>query len=114
MIFLSVGFFSCRSSTRSPRNNGKPASTSVANCRVKVVNTFGLTFPPSPGILMLRLKPPFFLPLVSVAAAFAFLSARSEEHTSELQSRLHLVCRLLLETKKQLCHLLLVYTTIDP
>src|SRR2546422_7622931 len=31
--------------------------------------------------------------------------ARSEEHTSELQSRLHLVCRLLLEKKKkQLSH----------
>src|SRR2546422_6372389 len=29
---------------------------------------------------------------------------RSEEHTSELQSRLHLVCRLLLEKKKK--HLL--------
>src|SRR2546422_4580484 len=30
---------------------------------------------------------------------------RSEEHTSELQSRLHLVCRLLLEKKKkQLIH----------
>src|SRR2546429_6730149 len=29
---------------------------------------------------------------------------RSEEHTSELQSRLHLVCRLLLEKKKkQMC-----------
>src|SRR2546422_7749383 len=28
-------------------------------------------------------------------------SHRSEEHTSELQSRLHLVCRLLLEKKKQ-------------
>src|SRR2546429_3969441 len=28
------------------------------------------------------------------------LSTRSEEHTSELQSRLHLVCRLLLEKKK--------------
>src|SRR3989304_5258234 len=27
-------------------------------------------------------------------------SPRSEEHTSELQSRLHLVCRLLLEKKK--------------
>src|SRR2546422_4325847 len=27
--------------------------------------------------------------------------ARSEEHTSELQSRLHLVCRLLLEKKKE-------------
>src|SRR5687768_17873190 len=28
--------------------------------------------------------------------------SRSEEHTSELQSRLHLVCRLLLEKKKQI------------
>src|SRR5687768_17818532 len=28
------------------------------------------------------------------------LMRRSEEHTSELQSRLHLVCRLLLEKKK--------------
>src|SRR2546422_6675033 len=28
------------------------------------------------------------------------ISERSEEHTSELQSRLHLVCRLLLEKKK--------------
>src|SRR2546429_3096248 len=28
---------------------------------------------------------------------------RSEEHTSELQSRLHLVCRLLLEKKKVFC-----------
>src|SRR2546429_6047250 len=31
------------------------------------------------------------------------LSDRSEEHTSELQSRLHLVCRLLLEKKKKEC-----------
>src|SRR2546429_6940036 len=30
--------------------------------------------------------------------------ARSEEHTSELQSRLHLVCRLLLEKKKKKIH----------
>src|SRR2546429_9053508 len=29
------------------------------------------------------------------------LTKRSEEHTSELQSRLHLVCRLLLEKKKK-------------
>src|SRR5687768_18320803 len=28
-------------------------------------------------------------------------ACRSEEHTSELQSRLHLVCRLLLEKKKK-------------
>src|SRR2546422_3674201 len=31
----------------------------------------------------------------------AATSPRSEEHTSELQSRLHLVCRLLLEKKKK-------------
>src|SRR2546422_7456818 len=31
----------------------------------------------------------------------ALLTRRSEEHTSELQSRLHLVCRLLLEKKKK-------------
>src|SRR2546422_6255074 len=30
-----------------------------------------------------------------------FPELRSEEHTSELQSRLHLVCRLLLEKKKK-------------
>src|SRR2546422_3528560 len=32
----------------------------------------------------------------------ALESTRSEEHTSELQSRLHLVCRLLLEKKKRI------------
>src|SRR3989442_12975420 len=34
-------------------------------------------------------------------AAYARSQARSEEHTSELQSRPHLVCRLLLEKKKK-------------
>src|SRR2546422_7721829 len=34
------------------------------------------------------------------AALIARRVPRSEEHTSELQSRLHLVCRLLLEKKK--------------
>src|SRR2546422_5862334 len=44
------------------------------------------------------------LPAAIAAAASARVlkkrAARSEEHTSELQSRLHLVCRLLLEKKK--------------
>src|SRR2546422_546785 len=35
-----------------------------------------------------------------VTSIGALAVARSEEHTSELQSRLHLVCRLLLEKKK--------------
>src|SRR2546429_6339376 len=40
-------------------------------------------------------------------------ASRSEEHTSELQSRLHLVCRLLLEKKKQqpLAHAAQAYRT---
>src|SRR5687768_17800253 len=36
----------------------------------------------------------------SVAARHRAAGLRSEEHTSELQPRLHLVCRLLLEKKK--------------
>src|SRR3712207_7221633 len=38
--------------------------------------------------------------LVAVAQAAQDLDGRSEEHTSELQSRQYLVCRLLLEKKQ--------------
>src|SRR2546422_9215730 len=45
---------------------------------------------------------PHILPLHDSGEADGFLYyVRSEEHTSELQSRLHLVCRLLLEKKKK-------------
>src|SRR2546429_5378561 len=37
----------------------------------------------------------------SLGAAHHLVKIRSEEHTSELQSRLHLVCRLLLEKKNR-------------
>src|SRR2546422_7830956 len=39
-------------------------------------------------------------PALRVGPAGSRCPRRSEEHTSELQSRLHLVCRLLLEKKK--------------
>src|SRR2546422_10485897 len=39
--------------------------------------------------------------LVSYGGDGTAMEIRSEEHTSELQSRLHLVCRLLLEKKKK-------------
>src|SRR3989442_11582973 len=39
--------------------------------------------------------------LLSRSRCACCASARSEEHTSELQSRPHLVCRLLLEKKKK-------------
>src|SRR2546429_1007549 len=38
-------------------------------------------------------------PAVKIATPGVRVHLRSEEHTSELQSRLHLVCRLLLEKK---------------
>src|SRR3712207_8735506 len=44
-----------------------------------------------------------YLPVVpeAIAAMLACARIRSEEHTSELQSRQYLVCRLLLEKKKK-------------
>src|SRR5687768_9068859 len=50
--------------------------------------------PPNPMIANVDFTPSVF----STIAIIGF--GRSEEHTSELQSRLHLVCRLLLEKKK--------------
>src|SRR5687768_353097 len=60
------------------------------------------------AVLMIFVVPKFqqifkdMLPGQSLPAFTRFvLGVRSEEHTSELQSRLHLVCRLLLEKKKK-------------
>src|SRR5687768_18189172 len=43
---------------------------------------------------------PLFRQMASELIGDLAIGGRSEEHTSELQSRLHLVCRLLLEKKK--------------
>src|SRR2546429_5273046 len=40
-------------------------------------------------------------PWLLIGVLIVLVGGRSEEHTSELQSRLHLVCRLLLEKKKK-------------
>src|SRR2546429_1378775 len=45
------------------------------------------------------------------AAQSGYCTPRSEEHTSELQSRLHLVCRLLLEKKKSYTRSAIVIVT---
>src|SRR5690625_6797105 len=54
----------------------------------------------------------FPLPLLPGAAAQISTTVRSEEHTSELQSRGHLVCRLLLEKKKRKAGLGLLGTIV--
>src|SRR5260370_26021984 len=50
-------------------------------------------------LLLTNLWPSLYLTVVGFAKATN--SSRSEEHTSELQSHLNLVCRLLLEKKKK-------------
>src|SRR2546430_12454967 len=68
--------------------------------------------PFSPPTVEKRRNAGVFLPtaLKSFAVVYLAISAlwarrrRSEEHTSELQSQSNLVCRLLLEKKKQLLH----------
>src|SRR2546429_2700418 len=61
-----------------------------------------------PTRLSLYVATPYCLPTTPDRCGFCLFPSeiyrnqeqRSEEHTSELQSRLHLVCRLLLEKKK--------------
>src|SRR5438309_93012 len=62
---------------------------------------------PTPGKFMMRIRMPNGFATSAQLVAIADLSKRlgngnqrSEEHTSELQSQFHLVCRLLLEKKK--------------
>src|SRR2546429_3936969 len=52
----------------------------------------------------IELKINFIRPAIDgrLRAVGRVIEMRSEEHTSELQSRLHLVCRLLLEKKKKI------------
>src|SRR2546429_2599486 len=52
------------------------------------------------GLRLRADRSPLRIPLRSDGEARLGRFLRSEEHTSELQSRLHLVCRLLLEKKK--------------
>src|SRR2546429_7173259 len=62
------------------------AVTGVQTCALPISSAFG------PLAVALQI-------LLAVIAQDVVLARRSEEHTSELQSRLHLVCRLLLEKK---------------
>src|SRR3712207_7700890 len=72
-----------------------PGFTSTASCESKITYIDG-----DEGVLLYR-----GYPIEQLAEHGDFLETcyllRSEEHTSELQSRQYLVCRLLLEKKKK-------------
>src|SRR3712207_7180022 len=63
-----------------------PSSLSETSCITPLPNCAGL---------------PVMLRSVTTSTRVALGPSRSEEHTSELQSRQYLVCRLLLEKKKK-------------
>src|SRR2546425_3463075 len=61
------------------------------------------TPPPTPGLLPPRPTPPQLAVATQLSGQEdSCVATRSEEHTSELQSLAYLVCRLLLEKKKQI------------
>src|SRR5689334_24303992 len=69
----------------SSRSESVPDETSLLPAQAASPWQLQSAFPPPPASLALE----------------SFWQARSEEHTSELQSQFHLVCRLLLEKKKK-------------
>src|SRR2546422_1492454 len=94
---------------RPPRSTLFPYTTLFRSLQPLPFNLYPLPLPPTPD----PWSPPFSSASSSTLSASltdapgseifsSKATKRSEEHTSELQSRLHLVCRLLLEKKKQI------------
>src|SRR5438309_8861412 len=81
---------------------------SLSSADKELLKWIGVFFrKPTPGKFMMRIRMPNGFATSAQLVAIADLSKRlgngnqrSEEHTSELQSQFHLVCRLLLEKKK--------------
>src|SRR2546422_8556038 len=80
---------------RPPRSTLFPYTTLFRSPRVRPVRSQDRPAPGTSGDVV----PPE--PLGPLPVGRCGRLVRSEEHTSELQSRLHLVCRLLLEKKKR-------------
>src|SRR3989442_4673042 len=78
----------------SPRRFGRAARAGVEEAKRRIAAALGA----DPGQVIFTSGGTEADNLAVIGCA---LAARSEEHTSELQSRPHLVCRLLLEKKKR-------------
>src|SRR3712207_7093035 len=97
---------------RPPRSTLFPYTTlfrSLAAPKInRIAGPIAAVLPPSPRK---RTRKPGFAPPLR----YNFVAApRSEEHTSELQSRQYLVCRLLLEKKKDRMSISLIYSHATP
>src|SRR2546429_6718341 len=80
------------------------ASCASASGNARVTSGLGSTFPERSRAIALskgpHREPTTLISFTTIGHVATGAAPRSEEHTSELQSRLHLVCRLLLEKKK--------------
>src|SRR3712207_7564132 len=85
---------------RPPRSTLFPYTTLFRSEHMARTPDPGLTA--NPFILTQQPAPPWLTLHRAPALAGSYLVQRSEEHTSELQSRQYLVCRLLLEKKKNI------------
>src|SRR5205809_4500151 len=75
-------------------------ATGISNAKSKQEEIFmAIGFRSLAGFIIGLLALPRWVTVVDEIASALQPGIRSEEHTSELQSRLHLVCRLLLEKK---------------
>src|SRR3712207_8286964 len=88
---------------RPPRSTLFPYTTLFRSYQVAWLVLLGVGWALT-GLLTLILIGFLLIPVMALATVVPFVhaayAARSEEHTSELQSRQYLVCRLLLEKKK--------------
>src|SRR5260370_29283002 len=90
---------------RPPRSTLFPYTTLFRSAQLVVIDPHMFAPRDSLSKIIAPLAPWYALPSIDfedtnqVVGAFQFVLSRSEEHTSELQSHLNLVCRLLLEKK---------------
>src|SRR5699024_11249856 len=97
-IFSKTGTFVSFKEIYPINNKIMPIGTLIKNnqCHVPVKSIIKL---PKPGPITEAI--PCIPPIIPSMLPCFFFVYRSEEHTSELQSRFDLVCRLLLEKKKK-------------
>src|SRR3989442_1406568 len=92
--FTTKGRFTWSLSTRT-RTLFAISSVRTSPCTPEIANNVRVR------VLKDQVNRPFVVKEAPAPAAEDVAKKRSEEHTSELQSRPHLVCRLLLEKKKK-------------